>query len=374
MPGKKGPKAKLSLPAGVYVFGFVFSTFAAQIGISGYDEWQTAKAQVEQNGKRQIAIESQRASGVLKQWIESNRGPIKALALASDVKGMQPENVATYVKSVAENQKLIDFFAVMQPSGDQIARSDTKKFVNLSDRTYFKKAMEGNDSFYEFLVSKTTGHISLMVGVPIRGIEPAQAAAAEAVAPAPQPVVGAVQSTTDLETHTDTIFPSFGKTGRTLLVDDTGKILYARDLADAKGSDSLKAWASQDSSAPRMFHGTAVLAHKTEIDPRYSAISVIDEAEVMAPLAAVESDLLRRLGLGFAAASVLALIIGNSASRSIRSIANVVDRASKAGTVLEIAMIEDELSKGGRISEISVLSRSVKRLMSSIKIALKSNI
>lgn len=350
-PKKKATKAESGAPIGVYVFGLVFSGFLAVSAISGYSELQLATANAQQAADAKIEAESVRSANLLSQWIEGSMAPTRAAVASSDLASMDVLRGERFLVNMGKTQRQIKAFALVSQDGQQVARSDDNPKLNNIDRAFYKIGITGKET-YNFEVSKTNGLPSLFSGVPVvdDGAK----------------VLGVLMSNSDLKTASDKVFPKFGKTGSTVLVDEQNKVLYADDkellgatLPDVSGT------VAHDVKIPRVVSMT-----KKTLDGRYAIVSMIDEVEAREPVERVKDAVIFNLAVGLAGSLAISLILGFIASRSMRAIASLVEEASRAASVEKLVEIEGALDKSAKASEVRMLARSIKRLISSIKIAI----
>jgi methyl-accepting chemotaxis protein len=102
--------------------------------------------------------------------IQSKKNFLVVTSSTSGIRGMQKdvlENDLTQVKPYYGNEALF----VARADGSQIIRTDNKALVNIADRDYFKKALQGTINFSDPIHSKVTNEMTIIASVPIVGAD-----------------------------------------------------------------------------------------------------------------------------------------------------------------------------------------------------------
>ena len=360
----KKARQKNGAPISAYVFGLVFAGFSAATAVTVHREWTNASDQVLASAGATLGSEARRASDVMNQWIEGSLEPARAAASSADIVAMEADRAATYFKKSDLTKPHIQSLAVTAPDGTQIARNDGKNLINISDRNYFKSGIKGAVK-YQFVYSKITNRIALNSAIPVYKNDAATDLDNEGM---PKPI-GALMSSRDIGTYAQTLFPDFGKTGRSYFLDGAGVVLYSSDGA-AQGKSFPPIYAAMENGSSLDVFGHPSHVSAVKVGENYSVVSAMDDQEIDIPMEKAKSDALIFMLAGLAAAIVVSMAVGRMVSRTIKRISDIVDRASKSQSIDELVKLEAQLESGANTSEIKGLARAVKRMIGSIKIGL----
>lgn len=124
------------------------------------------QAAVEKNNKVADRISSDIGSNILlkKNFLMVASGD-------SSMREMQKVGVATYLAQIKPYYGSNDALFVAQMDGKQILRTDSAALVNVADRDYFKKTIQGSIQFSDPLLSKVTNQMTIVASVPILGVD-----------------------------------------------------------------------------------------------------------------------------------------------------------------------------------------------------------
>ena len=157
-------------------------------------------------------------SQYIEQWINEREDDMVVLAGTARVRTMDPTKISDSVKQYFDQWGVYENMAVYTPDGQSIYRTDGQS-INVADRDYFKKSMQGIVNISDPLVSKASGQVVYVVAAPIE-VE--------------KKIVGVQSGTLSLETFNQVLQRAYrGETGEAYLVDKTGKMLTASRFKDA---------------------------------------------------------------------------------------------------------------------------------------------
>jgi methyl-accepting chemotaxis protein len=114
----------------------------------------------------QSIIEKDQSTYLL-NWIDERNQDIVTLAGIARISSMNPETADEAIKQYYKYWKIYDTIFLTGPDGKSIATSDDKP-LDISDRAYFKEAMNGKVALSEPIVSKATGKLIIVFVSPIK--------------------------------------------------------------------------------------------------------------------------------------------------------------------------------------------------------------
>lgn len=124
------------------------------------------QAAVEKNNKVADRISSDIGSNILLK-----KNFLMVASSDSSMREMQKAGVATYLAQIKPYYGSNDALFVAQIDGKQILRTDSAALVNVADRDYFKKTIQGSIQFSDPLLSKVTNQMTIVASVPILGVD-----------------------------------------------------------------------------------------------------------------------------------------------------------------------------------------------------------
>ncbi len=122
------------------------------------------QAAIEKNNKVADRIASDIGSN-----FQSKKNFLLVASGSSAIRGMDQESTMGYLAQVKPWYGSNEALFVAEANGTQIARTDNGNLSNISDRDYFKKAMQGSIHFSDPLLSKATGQLTIIASIPIYG-------------------------------------------------------------------------------------------------------------------------------------------------------------------------------------------------------------
>ncbi|AJQ28817.1 methyl-accepting chemotaxis sensory transducer with Cache sensor [Pelosinus fermentans JBW45] len=103
--------------------------------------------------------------------IQSKKNFLMVTSSTSSIRGMQKEGLENYLTQVKPYYGGNEALFVARTDGNQIFRTDNKALVNIMDRDYFQKALQGTVNFSDPVHSKVTNEMTIIASVPIVGAD-----------------------------------------------------------------------------------------------------------------------------------------------------------------------------------------------------------
>jgi len=127
-------------------------------------------------GLTQIAVEknnkiADRIASDIGANFQAKKNFLMIASASPEIRGMQKETTINYLAQIKPWYGSNETFFVTRADGNQISRTDNATLVNVADRDYFQKTMQGTVQFSDPLISKVTGQISIIASVPIYGAD-----------------------------------------------------------------------------------------------------------------------------------------------------------------------------------------------------------
>lgn len=346
---------------------------AALIPLAGYFaiSYEQGKEQVE------VAVRSDFEEGTaigtqrLDDWFATNQATLKRLAKVPDLMKMEPEAAKNEMKNASKPYPWIRVAVATDATGMQVLRSDEDKPVAVGDRPYYKDA-KSKGIGAQVIVSRVTNKPTFFVAVPL-----AQETGGDGVVALGidlDKISQAVVSKSTIAEQGTGIERRFialedGK----LLAHSDAKAVVAAKAGDLADTTAHPMWASRPKAENElMLMRYADAAGKRWVGAMkksglgwYVAVE-LPEDEVNKPLAEMERRALFALGAAALFAALVAFIAGGLLARPIRILTAVTENIS-AGK-----FDDEKLAKIKSKDEIGALAVSIKRLSSSVKIAMET--
>ncbi|WP_196591724.1 methyl-accepting chemotaxis protein [Pectinatus frisingensis] len=151
----------------------------------------------------------------IQRILDVNKGINESFAVIPALQSMNPANMQQALIDINKKHPQIELIAVLDTSGQQIARS-SGKVGNRADRDYFKNAMLGKTFITPVYTSATTKSLCVTISTPIKNTA--------------GDIVGVVSSDISLKALWDIADNiHFGTSGYVDIVDETGNILAHPD-------------------------------------------------------------------------------------------------------------------------------------------------
>lgn len=122
------------------------------------------KAAVDKNNKV-----AERVASDIGSYVQGKKNFLMVASGQTAIRSMQPTKIEHYLSLVKAFYGSADALFVAQPDGKQIFRTDGAQTVDIDDREYFSKALEGTPQFSNPIVSKVTNQLTIIGASPIYG-------------------------------------------------------------------------------------------------------------------------------------------------------------------------------------------------------------
>ncbi len=134
--------------------------------------WYAGSSQAREDARKSVSqhlmmTASNIATGI-NTWDDANLRALQSAARFDDIIGMDPAKQTPILRAMGDTYEWAFVVFTIEPTGDNIARSDDKPLTKFGDRAYFKESMKGATSARQVLISKSTGKPALTLGVPIK--------------------------------------------------------------------------------------------------------------------------------------------------------------------------------------------------------------
>lgn len=140
-----------------------------------------------------------------------------------------PENRNADMKQILKNANALfndsSNLVLTGVDGQQLARSDDSKLVNLAARDYFKKAMHGEEDVSEVVVSKTTGLAIVVIEIPVKDDS--------------GKVIGMIQRNYNVSTLSDLLVQESDDHTRLAVFENNGKLLAHSSIKIESDEDRI---------------------------------------------------------------------------------------------------------------------------------------
>jgi methyl-accepting chemotaxis protein len=100
------------------------------------------------------------------QWLTERQVEMEVLASLTGLQSMDAARIAPVIQTYFNRWKIYDNITVIGLDGQTIYRTDNKN-LNLADRDYFKRAIQGEAVVSDPVISKASGDAVIVVAVPI---------------------------------------------------------------------------------------------------------------------------------------------------------------------------------------------------------------
>lgn len=180
--------------------------FPVLIGVYDlYKAWRTVD--------RDLVYALDMQSTALRRWFANNQNTVRSLAALPSVRSKAYEDMFADFQSFARANINFDSIVYVDTNGSAVVQSNsginTHPDLNLSDRDYFKDAVEGKPHITDVIIGRTSGKPIVIFSIPLMGNNGFEGL-----------VFGSIRFDTILRTILST---QFGDTGNFLLLNSKGK-------------------------------------------------------------------------------------------------------------------------------------------------------
>ena len=133
--------------------------------LGGLNYWK-ARSIVYDNLVRDVTEIAASSAGDVGDWLEAREGEMAVMSVAPVVVAGNKEAIAPFLAAVNKIDKEYDSIGYATPDGNFI--NSLNATGNVGDRDYFKKAIQGQASISDPVISKSTRHAVVVVAVPVK--------------------------------------------------------------------------------------------------------------------------------------------------------------------------------------------------------------
>ncbi|MEI7612560.1 MAG: cache domain-containing protein [Betaproteobacteria bacterium] len=337
-------------------------------GLLDYFEF---KQEAVETVRHHLATVAERQSVHIADLLDGTRRGLRVISSQPVLSDLDAESSRPLTKIFVKNYDWVRNAYIADKTGQQFVRDDESvKLVDISERDYFKNALEGKTTT-QVSISKSIGKPVLLSGAPIYSKKN------------PAEVVGVFGFSAELTDISKIVVGErVGSTGFSFLLDETGRLVAhpdkkkTDDAAEDKGEDFRKhpALLARPPSAEHgqnqkfvtyVSEGREWLGIVTAMSDGWTLVTQMEMSEVLAPLDELKERALVTLMLAIVFVSALSFVLGRALSLPIIKLTKVTDSISR-GDFDEVA-----LNQIASTDEIGALADSVRRLSASVKIAME---
>ncbi len=333
------------------------------LGVAGFlAYWQSQQALYTQTTDQVVRLADIEAGNV-NAWLSDRLSEIKVIAGSDEAQSMDPARAKELIELYAQEYPRYEDIFVGGLDGKTIFRSGGETSIDITDRAYFQKALQGEPNTSDALISRFTGNVIVVVVAPIL------------VDGKVVGVVGGTIPTTEiveLMAHAQ-----MGQTGEAYLVNQDGYMITPSRFSDELKSQGLIRERSELELQVNTVGAQAALVGKTGVEeyPDYQGNPVLgaytpiermgwgilveqDTGEALAKITHLRN---LTLLLGFVTAIVVATVaffIARSITQPVEIMAGALDNFSRGDLNRDIPeAVKKAIMKRG--DELGLLGRGL---------------
>ncbi|GAA4714421.1 methyl-accepting chemotaxis protein [Brevibacillus fulvus] len=342
------------------------------MGVATTIMYQQSTAEIMENEQTSMQVLAENTAQSMQQWLEIRQAELQLAAKTDNMRSLDPQQQIRLVNTLKEQSQAYE--AVLFTDEHGIVRAHTRKesinVMNLADRDYFKKGMQGQASFSDVIVSKGTGKRITPIATPVLGQD------------------GQVHGVLSASVQIDTLIDKFlsAKTVNSngmypILVDNLGVIQYHpnQELIGKKTTEAgfapdmvslMETGSKASGSAVIDDHGeTAVVAYAPlEINgfsvylhvPQQAILSATVAMKMMAIWIAIVAALL---------IIIVAWLIARSISRPIRVVSEQVKKIAEGDLTGNNLALRRKDELGQLAQHINHMKESLKEFIGQVHVA-----
>lgn len=139
--------------------------FCALSVLGGLNYWKTQQIILE-NLHHDLADTAEKSANTVSDWLETRKAEITMLAVAPVVQSGNQEAILPFLVNAVKVNNAYDSIGYITPTGAYFNSSGATG--SLADRDYFQRAMKGEASVSDPLISRSTGRLVTVVAVPVQ--------------------------------------------------------------------------------------------------------------------------------------------------------------------------------------------------------------
>lgn len=202
----------------------ILSIFLVALSALGGLNYWKARSILNANIETAMNKEVLNEAGDVGDWLEARKTEIKMLAKTPTIKSGNPDAIMPFVASAAEASKIYYNIGYIDLAGNLIASTGNR--LNIAGRSYFKKALQGEETITDPFVTRETGRMVVTIVVPVT---------------VNAKVTGALMGTVYIESLSDKVQDvKIGQTGYAFAAQQDGLLIVHPDNDIAMKSNPLK--------------------------------------------------------------------------------------------------------------------------------------
>ena len=290
------------------------------------------------------------------EWIDKNVRVLNAIANTPAIQSMNQAEQEILLKAVQAEYPWMYLVFTTDERGINLARSDGKPLTDYSSRQYVKDTVSGADLAWQNLIGKTSKKPALVLSVPIKRGDI---------------TIGVLAAAMTRETISDLVTTyGEGRSGRSFLVDETGKAVAHRENAfvlqqqDMSKHPLVKAAGQR---TPRMVefidaNGKETIGYAAKTKLGWTLAIQQEKSEAFEALKQAQMFAYYVLAGTFVAILIIAYLSSRAIVKPIRSLTDAANRISVGDLDVEISTKSKD--------EIGDLAAAIMRMQDSIRLSI----
>ncbi|WP_164557926.1 HAMP domain-containing protein [Massilia atriviolacea] len=316
-----------------------------------------ARADATANISQQLVMTASGIANGITSWDEANVRALQQNARLDDIRSMDPARQTPVLRAMGESYDWAFVVFTIEPTGENIARSDDKPMARFGERSYFQAAMKGAPSSRQVLISKSTSRPALTVAVPVRN--------------AMGSTVGVLAMAMKLDDISKVIKDTrIGETGYAILLDADNKVIASGRpdqstdaVQDMASYPALKVDGIADQPTVYAAGGKRMVGYARTLPQGWTLLVEQDYAEAYASLDRLETGARALIVLTAALVVGVAAFLAKQLTMPINQLIVVAEQLSKGE-------FTESIPGTARGDEIGSLARAIERLGISIQMAI----
>jgi len=140
--------------------------FLLALGVLGGLNYWKARAIITEDLNESIAKMAENSAGDVGDWLEARKAELMIISEAPVVQSGNQEAMVSFFTNIIKANKAYDSIGYATTAGAFINAAGATG--NIADRDYFQKAIKGESSASDPILSKTTGHLVTAIAIPIK--------------------------------------------------------------------------------------------------------------------------------------------------------------------------------------------------------------
>ncbi|REK76922.1 methyl-accepting chemotaxis protein [Paenibacillus paeoniae] len=322
---------------------------------------------IERQSDAYVSLVKSRAE-MMDQFLKERMSEMRILASTTDIRTDDNTNKMTFIQSLKENAPHYDGNTFMGIDG--IVKADTFEGsvgIDLGMRPFFQNAMEGNETYTEVILAKTTGQRSIIVAVPVKQ--------------ANGKVSGALTGLVNFEEFTNEIFDSLyidNGVGYPIVVDNQGMIqlhknkeLIGKTTEEANLTPGLVQILGQNKSEATSFDYSDdgkkyMVAYASVPTAGYDIYMHIPEDSITAAVSSIKWTVFFIVVAVCLAVILLAYFIAQQITRPIVAVAEAAERVSNGDLNQAELAVKSSDEVGKLTSAVNTMIRTLRQFIQQV--------